>query len=172
MGIGPGLRFRGIDADFQRREVTVQTADGTTSSRVEQGTLDGVDDASLTFSLGNGESVTVTLDDDSRLVGFEEREETRRGWSRTRLVPTEIAAADIEAGSEIVVWSSSEDGGDFVASRVVVKPADEVDETTAEATDDSAEATDDTAEATDDAADAADETTDETVTEDAATTDA
>jgi hypothetical protein len=155
--MGPGMELgrgfgglRGMDEDFERREVTVQTADGTLSSRVEQGTLASADEASLTFSLANGEAVTVTLDEDSQVVGFEEQEEAFGEWSRTRLAPTEIAAADLQAGSEIVVWSESEDGGDWVASRVVVTPADEAIEDDASATD---EATDDTApEATEDAA--------------------
>jgi hypothetical protein len=156
---GPGFGFglRGMDEDFERREVTLQTVDGTTSSRVEQGTLDSADEASVSFLLASGEAVTVTLDDDTQVVGFQEQEVTRGGWSRTRLAPTAIAAADIEAGSQVIVWSDAEDGADFVASRVVVTPAED-------------EAADATTEA-DDIADEA-EAADETVTDDAAATDA
>ena len=39
-----------------------------------------------------------------------------------------------------MVWSGSEDGGDFVAQRIVVQPA--VDETAEEATDEAAETAD------------------------------
>jgi hypothetical protein len=131
-----GLRER-LD-DFERRETIIQTADGTTARRTEQGVLESATDASLSFTLGSGEAVTVILDEDTQLVAFEEQTVERRGWSRERMVPTEIEAADLEAGAMIVVWSGSEDGGDFVAQRVVVEPA--VDETADEATDEAAEA--------------------------------
>ncbi len=151
-GIG-GLR--GIEADFERRETTIQTADGVTSRRVEQGEVDSAAADALTFSLGSGESVTVVIDEDTQLVAFEEQEVTsRRGWSRTQLAPTEVEADAIEAGAEIVVWSNAEEGADFIASRVVVKPAE------AEADTDEAEEAD------------ADEAVVETVTEEAAATDA
>jgi hypothetical protein len=114
---------------------------------------DGADEASLDFSLASGEAVTVVIDEDTQIVAFEEQEVTRRGWSRTRLAPTEVETMDIEPGSEIVVWSDSEDEADFVASRVVIHPADE-DEAT-----DAAE--------TDQAADEAAETTEEAATTDA-----
>jgi hypothetical protein len=57
------------------------------------------------------------------------------------MVPTEVGVGDIAAGTEIVVWSGSEDGGEFVADRVVVQPAaDEAAEADAEAVDAEAEA--------------------------------
>ncbi len=151
-----GAGMRGLDPDFERRETSLQTADGISVKRVEQGAVDSATADALTFSLGSGETVTVVIDDDTQVVGFEETEQTVRGWSRTRLAPTEIEAAEIEAGAEIVVWSDSEDGADFVASRVVVVPADEA-EAAADETDAGAEA---------------DEAVEETVTEDAATADA
>lgn len=114
--------------DFERREVTLQTADGTTSSRVEQGTVDSSAADALTFSLGSGESVTVAIDEDTDFIGYEEQEMTRRGWSRTVMAATEIGADEVQAGAEVLVWSESEDGADFVASRVVVEPpVDEAD---------------------------------------------
>ena len=122
--------------DFERREVTLQTADGTTVQRTEQGTVDSASDASLTFSLASGESVTVTIDDDTDAVAFSEQEVTsRRGLSRTRLAPAEVEIGDIEAGAEIVVWSDSEDGAEFVAQRIVIQPepaADDVEDMDAE----------------------------------------
>jgi hypothetical protein len=115
--------IRGAQDDFERRETTIQTADGTTSHRVEQGTLDGASDTGLEFTLTSGETVTVTIDADTQAVAFsEESVENRRGFSHDRMVPTEVEVGDIPAGSEIVVWSGSEDGGDFVADRVVVQP--------------------------------------------------
>jgi hypothetical protein len=125
----PGARgmggMRGLDTDVERTERTVQTADGITTVRVEQGVIDAADEASLNFSLGSGEAVTVAIDEDTKVVAFEETERTdRRGKSRTRLTPAEVEASAIEAGAEIVVWSDSEEGADFVASRIVVKPAD------------------------------------------------
>jgi hypothetical protein len=39
------------------------------------------------------------------------------------MAPTEVEAAAIEAGDEVVVWSDSGDGADFVASRIVIEPA-------------------------------------------------
>ena len=76
----PGLRG-GWSDDLERREVTLQTTDGVTASRVEQGTVDSTADDALTFSLGSGETVTVVIDDDTTFIGYEEREMTRRGWS-------------------------------------------------------------------------------------------
>jgi len=144
----PGLGgMRGIGADFERTERTVQTADGMTSVRVEQGTADSASDSSLSFSLGSGETVSVVLDEDTEVYALEEQEVTsNRGWSRTRMVPTQVDAAAIEAGSEIVVWSDSEDGADFVASRVLIQPAAADDTVAADEPGDDAAAADETTE--------------------------
>ena len=95
--------------------------------------VDSTAPGSLSFTLGSGEAVTVVVDDDTAAVAFEEQEVTRRGWSRTRLAPTEIEVADIEDGAGIVVWSDATDGEDFVASRIMVQPADEAEAAEAEA---------------------------------------
>ncbi len=96
-GMGGGMR--GLDADVERTERTVQTADGITTMRVEQGVVDSAAAESLSFSLASGETVTVVIDDDTEAVAFEEQEITsRRGLSRTRLAPTEIETTEIEAG--------------------------------------------------------------------------
>lgn len=121
---GRGFGLGGPDDTFERREVTLQTTDGTTTSRVEQGAVESISDSALTFSFADGQSVTVALDDSTDLVGFEEAQQTVRGWSRTRMVATEIAATDVAAGDQVVVWSSSEDGTDFTASQVVVQVPD------------------------------------------------
>ncbi len=153
-GMGGPLRG-GLD-EFQRQEVTIQTADGVATRRVEQGVVESAADDGLSFALGSGEAVTVTIDDETSIVALEEQTVERGGWSRQRMVPTEVELADIEAGAQIVVWSDSEDGGDFVASRVVVQPADDAEASEAEPQDateeDSGEiATDDAAAATTDA---------------------
>ncbi len=97
----PGLGgLRGFGADVERTERTVQTADGMTSVRVEQGIADSASDSSLSFSLGSGEAVSVVIDEDTEVYALEEQEVTsNRGWSRTRMVPTQVDAATIEAGS-------------------------------------------------------------------------
>ena len=145
----PGARgmggMRGLDADFERTETTIQTADGTTSMRVEQGVADTATDSGLSFSLDSGEAVTVVIDEDTQIVAFEEQEVTgNRGWSRTRLAPSEIEAAAIEAGTEIMVWSDSEDDADFVASRIVIQPAVDTEEAGAEDVAEEAEAVEET----------------------------
>jgi len=144
----PGLGgLRGIGADFERTERTVQTADGMTSVRVEQGIADSASDSSLSFSLGSGETVSVVIDEDTEVYALEEQEVTsNRGWSRTRMVPTQVDAAAIEAGSEVVVWSDSEDGADFVASRVLIQPAAADDTVAADEPEDDAAAADETTE--------------------------
>lgn len=134
---GMADRVRGQIDDFERRETTLQTADGTTVMRVEHGVLDSASDSAVTFTVGD-EIVTVTIDDDTTAVAFSEQEvETRRGLSRTRVVPAEVAVADLEVGTDVVIWSDAEDGGDFVASRIVVHPA--MDEATEDATEEAAD---------------------------------
>ena len=137
--------MRGLDADFERVETTIQTADELTTRRIEQGVADAADAASLSFSLADGETVTVAIDEDTNIVAFEEQEFTRRGWSRTRMAPTEVEAADIEVGAEIVVWSDADDDADFVASRIVIQPVEEAEAVEADA--DEAVAESDTVEA-------------------------
>ncbi len=134
---GLGAWMGGAPDDFERREVTLQTADGISSRRVEQGVVDAATDASLTFTLGSGEAVSVTLGDDTQVVAFSEQTIERRGWSRQRMVPTEVTPADIEMGAQVMVWSESEDGADFVAQRIVIQPA--ADETTSDAAETPAE---------------------------------
>ena len=121
---GRGFGLRGLDDTFERREVTLQTTNGTTASRVEQGAVESISDSALTFSFADGQSVTVALDDSTDLIGIEEAQQTVRGWSRTRMVANEITANDVAAGDQVVVWSSSEDGTDFTASQVVVQVPD------------------------------------------------
>jgi hypothetical protein len=139
----PGMRgwmrsgFHRAVSDFERRETTIQTAEGTTSYRVERGVVDATSDAVIALTLASGETVSVGMDDDTDVVRFEERTVTQRGWSRTRLLPIVVEPGDIEAGAEVMVWSTSEDGGDFLASRVVIQPAD--DEIVDDGSDDSAD---------------------------------
>ena len=159
-GMGGGMR--GLDADFERTERTVQTADGTTVRRVEQGVVDSAAADSLDFTLGSGEAVTVVIDDDTTAVAFEEQEVTsRRGQNRTRMAPTEVGVEEIEAGVEVVVWSDSEDDSEFVATRIAIRPTEAEEDTDG---DEAAEA--EAEEAVEEAEDV------EETTEDAATTDA
>ena len=136
-GMGPLGSMWGDASGFERRELTLQTADSVSVQRLENGVVDTVGDASLDFSLGSGEAVSVTIDDSTQVLSFEETTVERGGWSRQRLVPSEIALADIPAGASVMVWSDSEDGGAFVAQRIVVQPATEV-----TSTDDSGASTD------------------------------
>lgn len=132
-GMGGGLR--GLDADVERTERTIQTADGITTMRLEQGVVESAAADSLSFSLASGEAVTVVIDEDTEVVTFEEQEVTnRRGQSRTRMAATEIEAGDITAGAEVVVSSDAEGDEGFVASRIVIRPA-ESDDPEAEAAD-------------------------------------
>lgn len=145
-----GAGIRGAFDDFERRETTVQTADGTTTHRVEQGHVEDTADGSLAFTLGSGESVSVSVDDDTEIVAFSEQTVERGRWSRERLVPSEVELGEVEVGTEIVVWSDSEDGADFAAERIVVKPAVDEDVDADDATEADADATED-ATATEDA---------------------
>jgi hypothetical protein len=119
---GLGLGIQGAFEDVERQETTIQTADGVTSYRVERGVADVVSDAGIDFTLASGEAVSVGIDDDTAVIALEEETVTMRGWSRAHLAPTAVEPGDIEAGSEVIVWSSSEDGAAFVASRVVIQP--------------------------------------------------
>ncbi len=123
MGMGPRGSMGGDPSGFERREVTLQTAAAVSVQRVENAVVDTVGDTSLDFSLGSGEAVSVTVDDTTQVMAYEESTVERGGWSRQRLMPTEITLADIAAGSSVVVWSDSEDGSAFVAQRIMVQPA-------------------------------------------------
>lgn len=120
-------RIGGQIDDFVRRETMLQTEDGTTVRRVDNGTLNAATDTSLDYTLSTGETVSVTIDEDTQAVAFAAPEETAEGEGRRRfrgprLRASEVAVSDIEAGSQIVVWATSEDDGAFVAQRIVVQP--------------------------------------------------
>ena len=139
MGARLGLCLQGDVADFERRETTIQTAERTTSYRIEQGVVDATSDSGIDFTLPSGETVSVGMDDDTAVISFEEQTVTMRGWNRTRMLPTEVEPGDIEAGAEVMIWSTSEDGGAFLASRVVIRPLED------ESVDDGTDDTDDPA---------------------------
>jgi hypothetical protein len=120
-------RISGQIDDFVRRETTLTTEDGTSTHRVENGTLDAATETSLDYTLSTGETVSVTIGEDTNAIAFAVPEETaqregRRWFGGPRLRPSEVAVSDIEAGSPIVVWSQSQDDGSFLAQRVVVQP--------------------------------------------------
>jgi hypothetical protein len=136
-----GHAMRGIGGmvdDFVRTETTLQTDDGLITKRVDNGTVSSAADAGLEYTLSTGDSATVTTDEDTKVVAFSEQtvEVGRRGLSRERMVPEEVAIGDIEAGSEVIVWAESADDGTFIAQRIVVQPdLDEATDTEADAAD-------------------------------------
>jgi hypothetical protein len=97
--------------------------------------VSSVADASLDYALASGETATVATDEDTAVYALAEQtvEWGRRGLSMERLVPTQIELADIEAGASVLVWSGSEDGGEFVAERILVQPAADAEDATEEA---------------------------------------
>ncbi len=105
-----------------RRETTVQLEDGVVTRRVDNGTVSATSDTSLDYALATGESASVTTDEDTQVVAFTEQTVERRGHTRTRLAPEEVALADIESGSQVVVWAQSQDDGTFLAQRIVIRP--------------------------------------------------
>jgi hypothetical protein len=135
-GFGPSMRggFGGMMDSFVRRETTVdQGEDGIVTRRVDNGIVASASDSGLDYTLQTGESATVTIDEDTQAYAFSERTESnedqcRRCFRGPRLIPTEITVAAIEAGSDVVVWSESQDDGSFLAQRIVVRPT--VDEAT------------------------------------------
>lgn len=120
--LGP---VRVMSPDFQRQETTLQTTDRTLTQRVDRGTVSSIGDASLDYALADGQAATVTTGARTAIVSLTERtfDRGRRGRTITRLVPSRISLTDIEAGTTVIVWSGSENGGDFVAQRIVVQPA-------------------------------------------------
>jgi len=148
--LGSGaLRDRAFDRigakvdSFIRTETTFEDDDGLVTKRVDNGTVSGASDAALEYTLATGETASVSTDDDTQVVAFSEQtvEVGRRGISRERMVPEQVALADIEAGSEVVVWSESQDDGSFLAGRIVVQPVldEDSDEMTDAATTDETE---------------------------------
>jgi len=134
---------------FVRRETTMEVEDGVLTHRVDNGSAASASEAGLEYTLATGETASVSVDADTNVIAFSEQTVERRGRSRERLVPQEIALADIEAGSDVVVWAQSTDGNDFLAQRIVVRPmADEASDAsdageTEAATDDAAAAVSD-----------------------------
>jgi hypothetical protein len=119
---------RGAWDGLVRSETTYQTDEGTlVTQRIDDGTLSVATETSVDYTLATGETATVTIDEDSEVIGFTtESLESGRGFERQRLVGESIDVTDIAAGSEIVVWASSQDDGSFLAQRIVVRPtADE-----------------------------------------------
>lgn len=136
-GMRGGLRGAMRDRADQlvRTETTYEAEDGLVTRRIDSGTLESASDAGLDYSLSTGESASVITDEDTMVVALSEQtvEVGRRGFSRDRLVPEEIALADIESGAEIRVWAESQDDGTFLAQRIVVQPVAEAEDATDEA---------------------------------------
>ncbi|MFV2063442.1 MAG: hypothetical protein ACC726_08000 [Chloroflexota bacterium] len=109
---------------FVRRETILATDAGFVTRRIDNGTTTSSTDSSLGYTLANGDSASVTTDEETHVMAINAQadEIVRRGHVRTRSVPAEIALADIEDGSEVVVWAVSQEDGSFLAQRIVVRP--------------------------------------------------
>ena len=145
-------RIGGMLDQFVRSETTVAVNDGFVTHRVDQGTVTSASDAGLEYTLADGQSASVTTDDDTKVwtVSVETVAVGRRGRSRQRLVPQEIAVADIEPDSRVVIWAQSQDDGAYLAQRVGVQPV--VDEAAEEIAEDVDAAETEDVDATEDAA--------------------
>jgi hypothetical protein len=133
-GLGGELRgqFRGMLAGafdgFVRSETTFETEDGLVTRRVDNGTVTIAGDASIDYALAGGETATAAIDEDTQVIALslETVEVGLRGFSRERLLPEAIEVAEIAAGSEIVLWATSEADGTFLADRIIVQPPADV----------------------------------------------
>jgi hypothetical protein len=121
-----GGRFLASDG-FVRSETTYQAKDGTvTTQRVDNGTVSAVSESSLDYTLATGETVTVTIGEDTEVVAFTtETVDFGRGFHRDRLVGESIAVTDIVAGSEVAVAAESQADGTFLAGRIIVQPTED-----------------------------------------------
>jgi hypothetical protein len=145
-GMERGLRaggamrgFAGFDGDLVRQEVTWQTDDGIVTRRLDNGTLTAAAEGSVEYTLADGQTVSVATDEDTEVYSVSVDEDAdgifgRR--ARARLDVDEVAVTDLVAGSEVQVVSTSQAEGSFLASRIIVQPAETSDET---AIDDSAD---------------------------------
>jgi len=132
---------------FVRSEVTYEADDGFVTQRVDNGTIVGASETGVEYTLADGQSASVSTDEDTQVfaLSVESVEFGRRGLSRQRLVRETVEMADIEAGSEVTVWATSQDDGSFLAQRIVVRPdlaeaADDAASEDADAADDASEA--------------------------------
>jgi hypothetical protein len=124
--MGSGMHgILGDDADgFIRRDVTYETDAGIVTDRTDQGTVSGVADATLEYTLASGETATVTTDADTEIISLtSETVESNSGRTRTRLQSDTVALADVPVGAEVVVSSESQADGTFLADRIVIRPA-------------------------------------------------
>jgi hypothetical protein len=137
---------RGAWDGLVRSETTYQTDEGAlVTQRIDNGTLSVATETSVDYTLATDEAATVALDEETQVIGFTtESVDFGRGFERQRMVGESIAVTDIAAGSEIVVWASSQEDGSFLAQRIVVRPT--VEETDDEATTEDDAAAEDTTE--------------------------
>lgn len=128
--------LRGAWDGLVRSETTYQTdEDALVTQRIDNGTLSVATETSVDYTLATDEAATVALDEETQVIGFTtESVDFGRGFERQRMLGESIAVTDIAAGSEIVVWASSQEDGSFLAQRIVVRPTVEEadDEATAE----------------------------------------
>lgn len=123
-GVGLGL---GLDGDgVVRTESIVDLGEaGFLTRRVESGTVTAAGEADLSYTLANGEAVSVTTDEDTEILALTEVSEDEDGGLLRRRAMTldEATLADIPADAEVVVWSEAGESGTFVAQRIVVQPS-------------------------------------------------
>lgn len=115
---------RGAWDGLVRSETTYQTDEGSlVTQRIDSGTLSTATETSVDYTLATDEAATVALDEETQVIGFTtESVDFGRGFERQRMVGESIAVTDITAGSEIIVWASSQEDGSFLAQRIVVRP--------------------------------------------------
>ena len=78
------------------------------------------------FGLANGETATVSADEDTEvLAAMDASDDDAPGPFRRAITLDEIALADVPADADVTVWSEAGDSGEFVAQRVIVHPTDD-----------------------------------------------
>ena len=123
-GLGGGLRDAfgaGINSII-RHETVLQTEDGVMTRRQDNGTVTSATDTAVAYTLATGETVEVSIDDETQVIAFSEETIERGFRSRIRMIPSEIAVTEVASGSEVTVLSESQDDGSFVAQRIVIRP--------------------------------------------------
>jgi hypothetical protein len=104
-GGGRGLAgwLRGMEGDtsFVRQESTFETEEGLVTHRVDAGTLVSATDNAVEYSLADGQTASVSLDEDTEVIAFEAEviEVRRRGGLNRHLTaetvePTESDTSD------------------------------------------------------------------------------
>jgi hypothetical protein len=98
-------------------ELNIALSNGNTVTwRLETGSVTAASATSITISLSNGQTSTITLDDTTSIVKLPDLSSLTRG-------NLNATAADITVGGDVVVTSNSESDGSFVAGSVWILPS-------------------------------------------------